>query len=239
MVRTPEKLRKLLSSTHSIPPSAFDTNLTIHAGNVKVVGDVKKALVSPKSPAHLVDTIVFGVGGSPRLQWSLFTPITLDDQHVCETGISTVLAALASLADEGIDTTVNGAKPVVVAVSTTGVGEGKRDVPILLWPLYHWLLQVPHEDKRAMEHVLFGATRDNSIMDFVIMRPTLLTDGPARGIEKVRVGWEWGIRGGEGREEEHGPELGFTVGRNDVGVWIFHEVVKKGNWYGKCVTLTY
>jgi len=239
LARTPEKLRKILTSTHSIPQSTLDANLTIHAGNVKVVDDVKKALVSPTFPTHLVDTIVFGVGGSPSFNWSLLKPFTIDDPKICETGMATVLAAIVSLANEGISTTTSGAKPVIVAISTTGVGEGRRDVPMLLWPMYHWALQVPHEDKKRMEQLLFGAAKDDSIRDFVVMRPTLLTDGVARGLEKVRAGWEWGIRGVEGREKEQGPALGYTVGRTDVGEWIFHEVVKKGGFHGKCVTLTY
>ncbi|KAF2817199.1 uncharacterized protein BDZ99DRAFT_456958 [Mytilinidion resinicola] len=239
LARTPEKLRKILASTpHSVPSSTLNSALTILAGNVKSVEDVKKALVPPTSPTHLVDTIVFGVGALPRINYSLWKPFTLDDPHVCATGTATVLAALTSLADEGIRTTASGEKPVFVTISTTGVTDGKRDVPWLLYPLYHWALQVPHEDKKSMEQQLFGAAKDSKIRNFVVVRPTLLSGG-AQGADKVRSGWEWGIRGVEGRGKEQGPALGWYVGKTDVGHWIFQEVIKKGGWEGKCATLTY
>jgi hypothetical protein len=239
VARTPDKLRNLLTSAHFIPSSTLDSALTIIAGNVKSVEDVKKAIISPTSPTHVVDTIVFGVGGAPRLNWSLSQPCTNDDPHICESGMSTVLTAITILAEEGISTTASGGKPVVVTISTTGISEGQRDVPTRMWPLYHWALSLPHLDKQRMEQLIFAAAKDGRIADFVIVRPTILTDGEARGLDKVRVGWEWGIRGVEGREKEHGPELGYSVGRIDVGQWIFQEAVKKGGWGGKCATLTY
>lgn len=174
------------------------------------------------------------------MQASITKPCTLDDPHVCEMGMSTVLTALRALSDEdGITTTAAGTKPVIVTISTTGIGAGKRDVPLALYPLYHWMLQIPHADKKKMEELLFTAARDQRIADFVIVRPTLLTDGAPKGTAKVRAGWEWGMQGMEGRQAQKGPELGWTIGRTDVGAWIFEEVIRNGGWEGKCVSLTY
>ncbi|KAF2811254.1 uncharacterized protein BDZ99DRAFT_442128 [Mytilinidion resinicola] len=241
LARTPDKLRTLLTTTHSIPSSTLAT-LTIHTGNVRNVSDVKKALISPTSPTHLVDTIISGIGGgNAHFQASLWKPVGIDDPHICETGVATMLAALASLADEGISTTASGAKPLLVAISTPGGCEsGQRDLLVLLWPVFYWLLAEPYMDKKAMERLIFSAAEEGSgISDFVVIRPSLLMDGPARGLEMVRAGWVWGIPGVEGREEEQGPTLGCTVGRADVGEWIFQEVVRKGGWAGKCVTLNW
>ncbi|OCL05512.1 hypothetical protein AOQ84DRAFT_379514 [Glonium stellatum] len=240
LARNPDKLSKLLMTSHSIPSSTISTQLTIHSGNVKTIADVKRTLISPISPTSLVSTVIFGVGGAPKMQASLLKPFTLDDPHICGSGIATVLAALSELAAEGVTSTAEGNKPTVVAISTTGTGGGKRDVPLLLYPFYHWGLQVPHADKRKMEHLLFNAASDSSIRDFFIVRPTLLTDGVAKGTEKVRAGWEWGIKGVQGREEEAGPQLGYTIGRTDVGNWIFEQLVTNGEkWGGKVISLTY
>ena len=64
--------------------------------------------------------------------------------------------------------------------------------------------------------------------DFVIMRPPFLTNGIAKGDDRLRVGWEWGVEGVEGRLEEPGPVIGYTVSRRHVGNWIF-EISSMGN----------
>ena len=78
------------------------------------------------------------------------------------------------------------------------------------------------------------------ISGFVIARATLLMDGEARGLEKVRVGWETHPDAVNAKEAgAPGPAIGYTIRRADVGLWIFEEVVKNGeNWKNKCVTLT-
>ncbi|KAF2465715.1 uncharacterized protein BDR25DRAFT_294742 [Lindgomyces ingoldianus] len=237
LARTPDKLRNMLTTTHLIPATTLDSQLTIHAGDVKDSSAVQKVLTLPSNPSVLVDTILFGVGSTPALQWSIMQPVTLTDPTLCEVGMSTVLSTLSCLTESGVSTTAYGKKPFIITISTTGISDGKRDVPYLLYPLYHWLLQVPHVDKKKAEQLLVNDKGANS-RDFVIIRPTLLTDGAARGLGKVRVGWEWGVRK-ETQEKELGPALGWTVGRTDVGEFIFREVVVKGGWEGKCVTLTY
>lgn len=78
---------------------------------------------------------------------------------------------------------------------------------------------------------------ERAIADFVIVRPSLLKDGKRLGAEKVRVGEE-----GEGIMA---PAVGYTISREDVGGWVFENVVAKGEeegrkrWGGKMVSLTY
>ncbi|KAF2197659.1 hypothetical protein GQ43DRAFT_424123 [Delitschia confertaspora ATCC 74209] len=236
LARNPQKLTMLLTSApHSIPKSVLTTQLTIVKGDIRNLGDVAKVLVKPESVGkgveEVVDTIISGIGSYPEFQFSLH-PFTLKDPGICEDGMKTVLEALSSLQDSserGVFKEMDGKRPLVVAISSTGTNARTRDVPLLLTPLYHWLGAVPHADKRAMESLLFNS----SICSFVIIRPSLLIDGAALGVDKVRAGWE---------EEEKGPAVGWTISRRDVGGWIYEEVVKReggGGWRGKCISLTY
>ncbi|KAJ9636687.1 hypothetical protein H2201_008367 [Coniosporium apollinis] len=246
LARTPSKLTTLLTSTHGIPQHVLDSNLTIVEGNIKDIATVKKTLVS--KDGRIVDIIVSGIGGTPTLQWSLLRPVTLTDPNICESAAATILAALRELRQTRRDDPFQsqgekGAQgPMYIAISTTGVSAKQRDVPFLIYPLYHWLLQVPHADKRAMELVLIADASSTSpaIGDYAIVRPTLLTDGPAKGTETVRVGWEYPGEKHEEAEPAPGPALGYSVSRADVGAWIFEQLVEgKGKWGNKCVTLTY
>ena len=98
-------------------------------------------------------------------------------------------------------------KPLMVVISTTGLSSQGRDVPLLMLPLYHWMLPVPHADKQKMERLLVDATTSNPatspISGFVVVRPSLLTDGAMLGLDKVRVGWEVEADGGP---HQHQPQ---------------------------------
>ena len=98
---------------------------------------------------------------------------------------------------------------------------------------------MPHEDKHDMEKAVFAAYPE-TIGDFVVVRPTLLTDGERQGVEKVRVGWEWGVEGkARNEKEKEGVAMGYSISRTDVGEWIFENVIKGSGYEGKGVTLTY
>jgi hypothetical protein len=238
LVRTPSKLISLLTSQHSIPQSTIDTLLTIQAGNVLDPSACAKVLISPLNPSTLVDTIFFGIGGSPRINWSLWAPFTNDDPTVCQMGMASVLRALSDLANSGISTTNDSRKPQIIAISTTGISDGERDVPWVLVPLYRWALHIPHVDKKEMER-LAQSSAGQTTRGYTIVRPTLLTDGEARGLDKVRAGWEYGDRQHKDVAQEQGPECGYSIGRKDVGGWIFQRVIVEGGWEGRCVSLTW
>lgn len=240
LVRTPSKLLALLRATHAVPQSVLDARLTVVQGDARDAQAVARALAAA---GRVADVVVSGVGGAPRMQASAWAPLTLDDPKVCGDGMIALLGALRAL---GAGTAAPGPRregerrrPVVVAISTTGLA-ARRDVPWLLVPLYHWLLAVPHRDKKRMEELLVEGSRGaDPVCDFVVVRPTLLVDGAARGREQVRVGWER-ASGATAGEEGPGPAVGYTVSRADVGRWVFEEVVKGGRtWVGRCVTLTY
>jgi len=150
---------------------------------------------------------------------NLFTENTL-----CGSAATSILSALVSLRPAE--------KPLLLVISTTGITAGPRDVPLLYAPLYHGLLVKPHKDKREMERLVAEQTasgrKSESISGWVIVRPTLLTNGAALGERKVRAG-------GGGA-----PAVGYTISRDDVGKWIFESFVKEGKaWVGQKVSLTY
>lgn len=72
---------------------------------------------------------------------------------------------------------------------------------------------------------------ERAIENFVVVRPSLLTDGPRLGTGKVRAG-----------EESKKPAVGYTISREDVGGWMFDEIVKgdrREQYVGEMVTITY
>ncbi|OAG06180.1 uncharacterized protein CC84DRAFT_1164509 [Paraphaeosphaeria sporulosa] len=234
LARTPSKLVKCLTIDHDIPASVIETNLTIIQGDAKTASDVAQALISPTNSSHVVDIIYSSIGAYPNFKLSLTTPFVLPDPTLCTSGMRAVFSALSTL---GMPTS-SGRKPLLIALSSTGVNGKARDIPLLYYPLYKLLAAQPHADKRGMEEVVLG-DKGEHMRDFVIVRPTALVDG-AKGVEKVRSGWEWGIQDEKRRvEKEAGPAIGWTVGRTDVGAWIFKNVVEAGGWEGRCVSLTY
>ena len=206
LARSPEKLTSSLQS-RGVTSEALQ-RLIIIRGDATNTADVKR-LLTPEN-GNAISAIVFGVGSLPKLQWSVY-PVTLVQPRLCETAMRTLLAALESLVSTGMT------RPDVVALSSTGISSGPRDVPFLYGGLYHWLLKIPHDDKRAMEKLLWNQTKrekkERVVKRFVIVRPTLLTDG-RKGLDKVR----WG---GEGN-----PAVGYMIGREDVGEFIYEWVLQ-------------
>ncbi|KKA30291.1 hypothetical protein TD95_003877 [Thielaviopsis punctulata] len=209
LCRIPAKLEAIL------PPSAHP-NLTIIAGNAHSAAAVSSALTIPSTPTRFVDAVLFSIGGAFS-----FSTMSLDDPHVCGTGMRVLLSALASLRAAG----VVGA-PHVTALSTTGISAAGRDVPLVYVPLYHGVLRVPHADKKVMEAALVGAGEQ-----WTVVRPTLLVDGASE--KKVRVGVEDAVNGWEKKA------LGYSISREDVGRWIFDNVLEKGGYESKYVTLSW
>lgn len=93
-----------------------------------------------------------------------------------------------------------------------------------------------------MEEALQAGAKEGVFSHFTIVRPSLLTTGES-SYDAIRAGYSgrpaqendrWNSRGGEA--------IGYTVSRNDVGKFIFEEIVSKhgeSEWGDKKVTLTY
>ncbi|KAH7324563.1 hypothetical protein B0I35DRAFT_388414 [Stachybotrys elegans] len=209
LCRTPSKLADLL-------PASSHPNLRIIQGNAKDAESVAQCLVKPDG--SLVDAVVSTVGGK-------FIPsrLTIDDPQVCRLAMRALLDAIAQLRRQGA-----AGRPLVVVCSTTGISCAGRDVPLLLVPLYHVGLKVPHEDKRIMEDDLVASGED-----FAIVRCSLLVDGASE--TPIRVGIEDPKAGLESAA------IGYTISREDAGRWFADNLILKdaGSYRNKLVTITY
>ncbi|GJC96223.1 Fungal specific transcription factor domain-containing protein [Colletotrichum higginsianum IMI 349063] len=212
LCRNPSKLTDVL-------PSAQYPKLIVRQGNAHDAAEVGACLVDPADPARLVDAVSSSIGSPLDV-----ARMTVEDPDVCKNGAAALLAALETLRARGVR-----GRPRLVIVSTTGISEHGRDVPLLQVPMYHILLRVPHADKRAAERVVTA-----SCEDFTFVRPAFLSDGavPDRA---VRVGVEDPEKGVESKA------VGYGISREDVGRWIFENVLRDGGrvYVRKAVTITW
>lgn len=172
----------------------------------------------------MVDMIVFGVGGKIIFENPLKP--SLDNPTVCQDGIQTILSA-ARLSSG------TGHKPILTVISTTGITDKHRDVPYAMMPLYSWMLKVPHEDKKVMETLIRNESAksvdERGIGEYIIVRPSTLTDSKGVELDKIRTG------------VEDEPAVGYFIAREDVGQWVFQKLVKPGlasDYLGKTVSIT-
>lgn len=210
LCRTPSKLTTIF-------PAAANSNLQIIQGNAHDTAAVSKCLTK-QDGSSLVDIIVTTIGGK-----FIPTRLTIDDPHVCAKGMETLLGALSQLRDYGVT-----GKPLVIACSGLGQSKFGRDIPLSLYPLYHWMLKVPRADKKVMDESLIASGEN-----FVIVRPSLLVDGETD--RKIRVGIEDPVKG---------PQLeviGWTISREDTGRWVAENLLlnMEAKYLGKNVTVTY
>ncbi|KAH7406671.1 hypothetical protein DE146DRAFT_399632 [Phaeosphaeria sp. MPI-PUGE-AT-0046c] len=247
LVRNPSRLREMLLIEHSVSAEIIDKSLDIHQGDARNYQDVCEALVSPISPTHLVSTIWTSLGVNPVFQLSLRNPLPLPahSASITEDSMRAVFAAIDFLAIRNcITSTMNGTKPLIVIVSGTASKDvwGSVPWPWIFAPLYKWLLGAPHNEKMKMEDVVHKGVGEY-LRAFVILRPAILTNSPERGHHSVRVGWLWGTKSEmrSEREKEPGPVVGWSIGRKDLGLWAYENVLKGDGdeWMGKCVSLCY
>lgn len=208
LARTPSKLTEMLLSK-GVPKETISANLVITRGDVKDIQAVTAAL---QHDGVVADLIVSGIGMILGRN---------ADSKVCREAARIIIAALRELDPPN--------KPCMLAISTTGLTDKARDVPIAFTLLYHVLLKAAHEDKRAMENLIVEAARDKMFAAFIVTRASLLMNGAARGRDKVRVGTEMK------------PAVGYTIRRADVGQFIFDDFVMEAGqkWRNQKLTLTF
>lgn len=232
LVRSAQKLKDMLSKT---TPTA---NLRIVEGDALQVDDAKRVLVDEKT-GLFVDTIIYGLGTRPEGNNPLTFKFT--QPTFCEDTMKVIVTALEELKLS--------VPPFICAISTTGVA-GENDVPLMSRPFYHYALDVPHKDKGRMEEVTIDAKSRGIFRDYILIRPSLLTDGKA-SYGKIKVGYEGSAKsavqgvltlaeGGCGWRTVDGPAIGYVISRKDVGAFIFEEAVYHSgkNFSGQKVTLT-
>lgn len=224
LARTPSKLIESMK-VKGVGSAAIEAHLTIIEGNVQDLEAVKRTL---QLEDRVVDYIVSGIGSSPKLQWSVWQPVTLNDPTICQTATKTILEALKHLR--------LGGKPTLLNVSTTGIApEGvPRDVPITYLPLYKWFLHVPHVDKQIMEEILREHLElpgdQRAIKGYVHIKPSLLVADKGYGLDKIKFG------------VDEAPAIGYGMAKEDVGEFMYERLIKPGvspEWMNKSISLTF
>ena len=209
-------LCRIPSKLTAIFPPETNPNLQVVQGNAHDIAVVSKCLLAEKG--KLVDAIISTIGGK-------FIPskLTLDDREVCRKGIAIILEALTQLRSGGAT-----GKPHIVVCSTTGMSRFGRDIPVAMIPLYHVMLKVPHEDKKAMEDRLVESGEA-----YTIIRASLLVDGETS--KEIRVGIEDPKTGRESKA------IGYTISREDTGKWVANNLILQldGKYVNKIAMVTY
>ncbi|KAI8981831.1 hypothetical protein BDF20DRAFT_818267 [Mycotypha africana] len=167
-------------------------------------------VVAVKETIRNTDVVIFSVGsGMDIMKRKMLQP------GLCKDAMTVLLEAMSQLSNDDVDS-----RPKhLVAVSTTGL-DGMKEVPFLLQPLYKFLLHEPHQDKLAMERLI----ENNEIqgLNWIIVRPSLLTDGQVTGKYRANVGIS-----------------GYTISRDDVGHFLWNQCVLAEVWNNKKVVVTY
>lgn len=222
LARTPSKLSDL-SSQYS--------NLNVVKGDIRDIASIKSTLILNN---RVVDVVVSAIG---MVIERVGLGYSSRDPTICEEGTKAILSAVSQLEKEKtVPVPVGG--PVFVLLSTTGISDKGRDIPIAMMPMYHWMLSVPHKDKKKMEETMIhgeGKTRK-----WVMIRPSFLWDGESKGIGKIRSSTE--TPGASPEKKQDGDvAVGYVIHREDVGLWIVEECIKgdASKWHGTMVTLTY
>lgn len=222
LARTPSKLESLSSQY---------PNLKIIQGDISDITSIKSTL---KINNRVADIIISAIGMVIEMQGLGFSSKT---PHICEEGTKAILSGLSQLeTQDGISGPVGG--PEIALLSTTGISEKGRDIPIAMMPLYHWMLSTPHADKKKMEEAMISG--EGKGRKWVCIRPSFLNDGKSKGLGKVRVSTET-PEASEKVQKEEGVAIGYVISREDVALWIVEECIKGDakRWEGKMVTLTY
>ncbi|KAI4155202.1 MAG: hypothetical protein LQ340_001155 [Diploschistes diacapsis] len=212
LARTPQRLHEMLAAKE-VPKETIDRNLQMVQGDVTHVETVKKVLFYRNQP---VSKILSGIGMAPSLN------ISKMDGTICQKSARTIIQALKELDFER--------KPYFALISTTGISKGPQDVPLFCRPMYHWLLAVPLNDKRVVEELVIEADEEGkAFIGYTVVRPASLRDTKSKGMRNIRVG------------SEEKPVLGYFICRDDVGLWIFEELLKgdASRWYGQKPTIAH
>lgn len=226
LARTPSKLTASMK-TKGVDSTVLDNNLTIIQGDVRDLETVKRTLQRPDGQG-ICDVIVVGIGAYPTLQWSFANPIVQQDPTICQDANTTILKALVALRSP--------TKPIMINVSTTGIPpKGKPwDVPWVFSWFYHVLLHNAHVDKIVREENLAEhlglPEKDRVVGGYINVKPPLLQDGEAKGVETMR------------ESDEDAPVIGYFMRRSDVGLWMYERCVKvdpQSQWMNKGVTICY
>ncbi|TFK68297.1 hypothetical protein BDN72DRAFT_769506 [Pluteus cervinus] len=243
-------------------PTVFDDDATIQEhiknGTAHLVkGDalIKEDIQSGWDEAHKygpIDTVLFSLVGKFSLRMGII-PQPLD---ICTRALLNVLSTYP---------TQQSPQPKLIFHSSVGMTKKTRTaVPVLLKPMYSWLLIGPHADKKASERLIahvsnkpwdatdFGEPTEEYLpagwketpgfpvlKRFLIVRPAMLTDGECLA-DKQKPGKDGKVKPAYRVSEE---ELGgYTISRQDVGHFDAEVILDSKRWEeveGKALNVGY
>ncbi|KAG9237411.1 hypothetical protein BJ875DRAFT_481338 [Amylocarpus encephaloides] len=220
LVRTPAKLSDLLAE--------YPNTLHLTQADMSSLPDIKRTLIDPLTK-NAVPFIISSLGMN-AVQSGI--KLKFEGSHtLCYDGALAIVNALQELQNEGLVPF----QPRIVLLSTTGISKMGRDVPVVMLPMYNWMLQIPHEDKEKMESLMiYGAGRDRR---WVMIRPSFLVENPAKGLAAIRSSCEVP---GLSKKEQEPVAMGYAISKEDVGQWIVERLVKEDGvkFDNKMVSLT-
>ncbi|CEP14195.1 hypothetical protein [Parasitella parasitica] len=159
-----------------------------------------------KETVKNTDVIVFSIGSAFD-----FKKMNMVNPGLCHDTMSVLLQVMQDLPQ-------NERPKRLVAVSTTGL-DNMIEVPYLFYPLYRFVLHAPHQDKKELEKLVVD---NNIVPNWIIVRPSLLTDGDLKGKYRSNVGLS-----------------GYTISRQDVGHFLLNQCIVPTTWIRKKVVVTY
>ncbi|TRM67898.1 hypothetical protein BD626DRAFT_395349 [Schizophyllum amplum] len=193
-----------------------------------------------------VGVLLSTVGGAPKV--SLTKGVVLDPPNIVTQCVFNILCTMPKDAPQ----------PRMVFVSSSGLTKRSHaSIPVLLKPMYSYLLAGPHRDKMGQERVLSycaglpwdegeaepaeeimgvkwqereGLPAADSLKKVPVVRPALLTDGECEADKGKAKSYRVS-------EAELG---GYTVSRKDVGHFIAKALLSEWDQYeGKIVNVGY
>jgi hypothetical protein len=252
LLRNPSRLEE----DSALKPYTQSGHAVFVEGDATSQEDVHKAwgVASSKAP---VDLILFTIGediflhvdgpdignnfsGAQGGKFHLLKGVILNPPNLCTISVLNVLRAVGP----------TNLRPRLVVVASTGVTTAShRSLPLLMKPLYSWLLPGAFADKRGMEtlvHHAIGKEYDANqtpgidilpegwkndlppagwLKSSVIIRPAMLTDGAMT--KNYRV--------------VHGDDFtSYTISRSDVGHFIVEDLLPEWSKYeGNVIAIGY
>ncbi|CAO3628781.1 unnamed protein product [Cunninghamella blakesleeana] len=195
------------------------TLLVRNPDNIDYDEEEKKQLTLIQGDAEKKEDVIKVIQGSDIVVFSVGSTVTatlkMTYPNLCQRTIQVLIDAIQSIDDP------QQRPKKLIAITSSGCVEHK-EVPLLFKPLYHFALAAPHEDKREMEHRIVN----HCPIDWVIVRPSLLTNGALTG--KYR--------------SSATTISGYTISREDVGHFMLHQCLDDETakqWIKKCVVVTY
>lgn len=179
-----EVLQQALAAGHQVTAQARNPGrLDVDDPNLSVIAGNVLDIEAVRQTLQDADAAVISLGNTAN-----------NPEHVVSEGTQVILDAIAAL----------GGPRRIVVVSSLGVGESKDQVPFAFKMLMKTALRKPMEDKERQEALVKA-----SGLDWTIVRPGGLTNGPATG--QYRSGLDPKISAGQ-------------VARADVAAFVLQQL---------------